>query len=42
MGRPTSYKPEYAELAFRYALLGMTNEEMAVSFDVNQDAFHRE
>ena len=35
MGRPTSYKPEYAELAFRYALLGMTNEEMAVSFDVS-------
>jgi len=35
MGRPTSYKPEYAELAFRYALLGMTNVEMAVSFDVS-------
>jgi len=28
------YKPEYADLAYKYALLGATNERMAQFFDV--------
>jgi hypothetical protein len=34
MGRPSLYKPEYAELAHNYCLLGATNEELAGFFDV--------
>jgi hypothetical protein len=34
MGRPTSYKPEYAELAHNYCLLGATNDELAGFFNV--------
>lgn len=33
-GRPTLYKPEYAELAFKFCLLGATNEKLAEFFDV--------
>lgn len=33
-GRPTDYKPEYAERAFQYALLGATDEQMAEFFGV--------
>jgi hypothetical protein len=33
-GQPTSYKPEYCELAHNYCLLGATNEELAGFFDV--------
>ena len=33
-GRPTAYKPEYAKQAERLCLLGCTNEELAVFFDV--------
>lgn len=28
-GRPTDYKPEYADQGYKLALLGMTNEDMA-------------
>jgi hypothetical protein len=35
-GRPTSYKPEYCELARNYCLLGATNEELAAFFDVTR------
>ena len=33
-GRPTLYKPEYAEQARERCLLGATNAELAASFDV--------
>jgi hypothetical protein len=33
-GQPTSYKPEYDELAHSYCLLGATNEVLAGFFDV--------
>lgn len=33
-GRPTKYKTEYAELAYKYCLLGATDEQMAEFFEV--------
>lgn len=33
-GRPTKYKPEYAEQAHKLALLGATNEQLADFFEV--------
>lgn len=33
-GRPTAYRPEYAEQAFRLALLGATDQEVADFFGV--------
>lgn len=36
-GRPTLYKPEYPDLAYKFCLLGATNEELARSFDVHVD-----
>ena len=33
-GRPTLYKPEYAPIAHNYCLLGATNDELALFFDV--------
>ena len=35
MGRPTSYRPEYDELARNYCLLGATNEELGGFFGVS-------
>jgi hypothetical protein len=35
IGRPTSYRPEYDEQAQRLAMLGLTNEEMAIFFNVS-------
>lgn len=40
-GRPTKYKPEYAEQAYRMALLGLTDEEMAEVFDVSRSTFNQ-
>ena len=34
IGRPTSYRPEFCELACNYCLLGATNAELAGFFDV--------
>src|SRR5215472_5451825 len=34
-GRPTKFREEYIELAFKFALLGATNEELAVCFEVD-------
>ena len=34
MGRPTLYKPEYAEQAFKLCLLGATDESLANFFNV--------
>jgi hypothetical protein len=33
-GRPSKYKPEYADLAFKFCLMGATNEKLAEFFDV--------
>jgi hypothetical protein len=35
-GRPTSYKPEYCELAHNYCLLGATKEDLATFFEVTR------
>lgn len=40
MGRPTKYKPEYAEQAYKLCLLGATDKEMADFFGVNEDTVH--
>ena len=39
-GRPTDYKQEYAEQAFKLALLGATDKEMADLWNVNPDTVH--
>lgn len=33
-GRPTLFKPEYVELAYKFCLMGATNEKLAEFFDV--------
>src|SRR5256885_520084 len=33
-GRPTKYKPEYAERAYKMCLLGVTDDELATHFRV--------
>ena len=33
-GQPTSYNPEFCELAHNYCLLGATNEVLANFFDL--------
>lgn len=39
MGRPTKYKEEYNEQAYELCLLGYTNEELAVFFEVSLSTF---
>jgi hypothetical protein len=39
-GRPTKYKREFEELAYNYALLGVTDKELSVFFEVNVDTIH--
>lgn len=34
-GRPTKYKPEYAEQAYKYCLLGAKDEDLARLYDVD-------
>jgi hypothetical protein len=34
VGRPTKYKPEYADLAYKFCLMGATNEKLSEFFDV--------
>ena len=36
VGRPTDYKPEYAELAKNYCLLGAKDTELSVFFDTSE------
>ncbi len=36
-GRPSKYKTEYAEQAYKLCLLGLTDREMAEFFEVNED-----
>jgi len=35
VGRPSKYKPEYIDLAFKFCLMGATNEKLAEFFDVS-------
>lgn len=39
-GRPSSWRPEYAEQAFRYCLLGATDIQMAEFFGVSNQTFN--
>lgn len=39
-GRPTSYKKEYANQAFKLCLLGATDKEMADIFGVSEQTFN--
>jgi hypothetical protein len=40
VGRPTAYKPEYTVKAFGYALLGLTDVQMAEKFGVSESTFN--
>lgn len=39
-GRPTKYKPEYCELAYKYCLLGATDVRLAEFFGVDQKTIY--
>lgn len=39
-GRPSLYKPEYAEQAYKLCLLGATDAKLADFFAVNEDTVH--
>jgi DNA-binding XRE family transcriptional regulator len=39
-GRPTKFKPEYVDLAEKYALLGATDSQMAQFFDVTEQTLN--
>lgn len=40
VGRPSKYKPEYAEKAYKFCLLGMNNIQLAEAFDVHLDTIY--
>jgi hypothetical protein len=40
-GRPTDYKPEYAETVFGYCLLGCSNEDLARIYEVDISTLER-
>ena len=40
-GRPTKYKDEYADQAFKFCLLGATNDQLAQMFDVGITTIER-
>jgi hypothetical protein len=40
-GRPSAYKPEYARIAFRHALLGATDQDLAAAFAVTERTLTR-
>lgn len=40
VGRPTKYKEEYVEQAYRLSLLGMTDAQMADFFEVNESTIN--
>lgn len=40
VGRHTSYKPEYAQIAYRFCLLGSTDKEMADAFSVSEQTLN--
>lgn len=39
-GRPTKYKPEYAKMAKKIALLGVTDEQLAAIFEVSEETIN--
>lgn len=41
LGRPTKYKEEYAEQAYKLCLLGHTDDELAEFFEVDVSTIHR-
>ena len=40
VGRPTKYKPEYADLARKFCLLGATDKRLGDFFQVNEDTIN--
>lgn len=40
VGRPSKYKEEYAEQAYKLCLLGATDKELADFFEVNEDTIN--
>jgi hypothetical protein len=40
-GRPDSYRPEFAKVAYKLTLLGLTQQELAEFFDLSPRAFER-
>lgn len=40
VGRPTKYKEEYAEQAYKLCLLGHTDAELAIYFDVSEQTIN--
>lgn len=40
VGRPTKYKEQYCEQAYKLCLLGATDKELANFFEVNEDTIH--
>ena len=40
VGRPSSYKPEMADLGYKFALLGGTNERIAQFLGIHVDTFY--
>ena len=40
VGRPSKYKPEYAELAYNYCLLGATDAKLAEFFEVDESTIN--
>jgi len=40
-GRPTKYKPEYCEKAYKLCLLSATDAQMADFFEVAESTFHK-
>lgn len=41
VGRPTDYRPEYPEQAFKQCLAGATDEQLAQFFGVNEDTINQ-
>jgi transposase-like protein len=39
-GRPSKYKKEYVELAYKFALLGLPDKKMAEFFEVSESTFN--
>lgn len=39
-GRPTKYKPEYNDLAYKYCLLGATDKQLADFFEVSESTIN--
>ena len=39
-GRPTNYRPEYCDLAWKYCLLGITDKQLAEMFDTSEQTLN--